>query len=166
VSARVHHPDVTRRLKGSTRLLFREIGSLEAVGEICGVGQSQAGRYQSAEAPDVITADKIALLESQDGVRPRITETLAALAGCVLMRLPKAGGDGVWIGRLGELAREAGTLMSALGRALEDGAITAEEIERLHLRADVSALQSTLAGIDKALEEITRAKLPGPLQRR
>jgi hypothetical protein len=102
-------------------------------------------------------------------VRPRITETLAALAMAERADAPAARppATGAWIGKPGRArARGRHADEPALGRALEDGAITAEEIERLHLRADVSALQSTLAGIDKALEEITRAKLPGPLQRR
>jgi hypothetical protein len=155
VTARIHS-SVIARLKGATRLLFRELGSLEAVAEIIGVSHSQAGRYQSAEAPDVITVDKVALLEAQDGVRPRVTEALAAINGNTLLRLPQVAGNGAWAGRLGELAREAGTLMAGLGRALEDGTITPEEIGRLAIRNDVAALQSTLAGIDKALDEIQR----------
>jgi hypothetical protein len=164
VRARIH-PAVTDQIKGATRLLFREVGSIEAAAEICGASESQLQRYQSAGAPDVITADKIAVLEAQDGVRPRVTEALAALGGNVLLRLPRVESTGAWAGKLGELAREAGGLMQGLGRALEDGAITAEEIGRLRLRNDVSALQSTLAGIDRALEEIAKASLPAPLRR-
>jgi hypothetical protein len=160
VTARIQ-PAALARIKGATRLLFRELGSLEAVAEICGVSHSQAGRYQSLEAPDVIAADKIAVLEAQDGVRPRLTEALAALNGNVLLRLPQVPGAGAWAGKLGELAREAGTLMTGLGRALEDGAITAEEITRLGIRTDVGALQSTLAGMDRALEEIQRGRAAG-----
>jgi hypothetical protein len=168
VTARIH-PAVLARIKGATRLLFRELGSLDAAAEICGASTSQLGRYQNLDETDVITADKIAVLEAQDGVRPRVTEALAAINGNILLRCPQLPGAGAWAGRLGELAREAGTLMAGLGRALEDGAISADEIGRLNLRADVAALHSTLAGIDKALDEIIQAAgptLPAPLQRR
>ena len=47
-------------------------------------------------------------------------------------------------------------LAAGLGTALADGNITADEIALLALRGEVAALQSTLAGIDRALEEIER----------
>ena len=82
-----HQGPAFRRIKGATRIAFHDFGSLEAVAEVLGISHSQAGRYQQVDAPDVITADKIAILESQDGVRPRITQELAAINGNVLLQL-------------------------------------------------------------------------------
>lgn len=156
MTGRIHQGVAWGRIKGATRMLFSEFGSLEAVAEILGISRSQAGRYQLADAADVITADKIAILEGQDGVRPYITQALAAINGHMLVPKPEAGGDAVWGGRLGGLALEAGALMQGLGRALSDGTITPEEVGRLGLRTDVATLQSTLASIDQALEQIQR----------
>ena len=139
-------------------MVVRDLGSLEAAAEISGVSHSQLGRYQHVDAPDMIPADKIALLEGQAGVRPHITQTLAAINRHILVPAPPADGDGVWIGRLGELAREAGELMAGLGNALADGAITAREVQALGLRAEVAELQSTLSGIDRALAAIERGE--------
>lgn len=155
MTARIQSP-ATVRIKGATRLLFRECGGLEAVALIAGISPSQAGRYQNVNEPDVITADKIAALECEPGVRPRLTEILAASCGCVLTPLAAALSDGAWGGRLGELAREFGAIATNIGLALEDGEITGDEVARLGLRANVAALSTTLAGIDRALEEIER----------
>lgn len=147
----------TARLKGATRQLFRQFGSLEAVSELLGVSHAQAGRYQHIDAPDVITVDRAALLEAQEGVTPHVTRTMAALNGHILVAMPTATGAGAWAAHLAATAREAGDVISRLGEALaDDGTVTPDEARKLIV--DVEQAVSVLSSVRHALNELmTRA---------
>lgn len=141
---------VQQRLKGATRQLFRQFGSLEAVAAVIGVSHAQAGRYQHVDAPDMISVDKAALLESQDGVDPHITRTMAAVNGHVLVALPRVHADGAWAKHLADTARKAGDVLSQLGEALaNDGDVSAAEAARV--LPDVEQAISVLSGVQAAL---------------
>jgi hypothetical protein len=146
------------RLKGATRQLFGEYGSLEAVAKEIGISHSQAGRYQDVRAPDVISIDKVALLESADGVRPHVTRTLAALNGHVLVAMPKVPADGKWSAHLAATAKEAGDVLSRLGEALaNDGTVSAAEAAKL--LPEVEQAISVLSGVKAALEDMLQPRL-------
>lgn len=142
-------------LKAGTRLLISEIGTVDASAEFADKSKSQMHRYQSVTDPDFMTIDTVAVLEGQAGVTPHVTRALAAANHHILVACPAlAAKDGPWVRQLGDLAREAGELMSKLGTALADGKITRAEIEKLQLRLDVAGLQSVLANINFGLELI------------
>lgn len=147
------------RLKGATRLLFRQVGSLEAVAHIASVSHGHAGRYQLAESPDFITIEKVAALESQEGVFPHVTQALAALSGHVLVPRPVITGDGMWAAHLAHTAKEAGDLLSGLGIALaNDGAVSAAEAAAL--MPEVDQALSAITALRQELERVLKAAEP------
>lgn len=150
--------DAAARIKGATRQLFGQFGSLDAVAACLGLSHSQVGRYQDVRAPDVITADKIALLESQDNVDPHITRTLAALNGHILVAMPKVPADGKWAKHLADIAKEAGEVISRLGESMaNDGTVSADEARRL--LPDVAEAMGKLSAVQAALEDLVQPKL-------
>lgn len=141
------------QLKGATRLLIRDVGTVEAAAAICQVGHSIVGRYQHVDAPEFITIDKVAVLESQDGVYPHVTQALAAAAGHILVARPKVPADGIAAAHLAAVAKEAGDVLSRFGTSLAgDGAIDAGEARKLIAEVDqalgaLTALRAWLDGI-------------------
>ncbi len=143
------------RIKGATRLAFRQFGSLDAVAEILGRGHAQVGRYQDVNSPDVITADQIAVLESQDGVSPHITRTLAALNGHILVAMPKVRPEGKWAKSLADIAKETGEVLARLGNALaDDGTVSVREARELlpEIEQALSALSSARSALEEQLQ--------------
>lgn len=152
------------RLKGATRLLFRDVGSLEAVAKIAGVGHSQAGRYQHADMPDFITIDKVVALESCEGVFPHVTQALASVSGHILVARPTFEGEGVWTAHMAATAQRAGALLSDFGLALQgDGTVDKREAEKLLVDVDqaMGALMSLRAALEKEAGTTPDTKPPG-----
>lgn len=143
---------IQARLKGATRLLFRQVGSLEAVAAIAGVSHGHAGRYQHADAPDFITIERVVALESQEGVFPHVTQAMAAASGHILVARPTVHGEGKWASLMASTVKETGELLSAFGSALlDDGTVSVAEAEKLIAEADQAA--SALASLRAALEQ-------------
>lgn len=150
---------IQARLKGATRLLFRQIGSLDAVAEIAKVSHGHAGRYQHADTPDFITIERVVALESQEGVFPHVTQALAAASGHVLVPRPTVHGDAKWNLHMAATAKEAGELLSVFASALQDdGTVSAAEAEKLIVEVDQAT--SALAALRAALEERARPSEP------
>lgn len=144
------------RLKGATRLLFSQIGSLDAVAKFAGVSHGHAGRYQHADTPDFITIERVVALESQDGVYPHVTQAMAALSGHILVPRPTVHGDAKWNLHMAATAKEAGELLSVFASALQDdGTVNASEAEKLLVEVDQAA--TALAALRAALEQRARS---------
>jgi hypothetical protein len=147
-------PGDIERLKGATRLAVHDAGGVEAAGSLLDLSHVHVSRYQNAnEAATFISIDRVAALESLDGVRPHITTALAEIAGCILIPRPRVPADGKWSRMLGEIGKDCGDTIAAVAEALsDDGAISANEIRSLHLREKVKEAIRTLTSLDAALE--------------
>lgn len=143
---------IRARLKGATRLLFHDMGGLEASAALLNLSVSQVGRYQHASQDDFITIAGAAVLESQHGVGPHVTQALAAINGSILVPRPPMDGDGRWVSHLAATVKETGEFMSTFGSALaNDGTVSPEEALRLIQEADqaLSALMAVRSELER-----------------
>jgi hypothetical protein len=141
------------RLKGATRLLVRDVGGVEAAGALLGISHVHVSRFQLAQDPHFISIDRVLSLEALDGVAPRVTAALADMNGHVLIAKPKIPVDGKWGGLLGEIAKDCGAAVAAVGEALsDDGAITGDEIRRLQLKEKIDEAIKALLEMGEALK--------------
>lgn len=140
------------RLKGATRLLIRDVGGIEAAADILGMGHSQVGRYQQAQSSDFMSVLSAATLESQDGVRPHMSQAMAAIGKHILVPRPNVDGDAKWTMHLAATAKEAGDFLSGFGQALgNDGRIG--PAEALALLPEVDQALSALMAVRRELEK-------------
>ncbi len=148
------------RLKGATRLVIHEIGGLEACAVLTGLSVSQLGRCQNVNEPDFISITNALLLEAQTGVRPHITQAMAALGGHILVPLPPVNATATpWGARLASMVKEVGEALSGFGGSLaDDGQVTAAEAARL--LPEVDQALSELMALRAELERQTG--LPAP----
>lgn len=140
------------RLKGATRLLINDLGGLEASAALLKLSVSQLGRYQHIDADDFMTVASVAALEAHAGVRPHVTQALAAINGHILVPRPHADGDGKWVAHLASTVKETGEFLAVFGAALsDDGAVTAAEALRLIAEADqaLSALMAVRTELER-----------------
>ena len=137
------------KLKAAFRRLAKRCGGLEAASMITRVHMARLGRYGTPHDPDFAGID-VALDLELDAGEPLVTAAMAALNGCILIPIPRATGDTRWLRRLSETARETGEAVAALGEALADGEITADEAPAL--RAEVADAIRALARVDAALK--------------
>jgi Phage regulatory protein CII (CP76) len=151
---RPHGTRVYLQLKAAARGLVKKAGGQESAAAITRAGHQTLSRYGLPDDPSFMPVDVVADLEADVGA-PEITRVLADLAGYLLVAKPPSGGrDPTWIARLSALAKESGEVISALGQALGDGAITPEEIRDQNLRREVREASEVLASIDAALKRI------------
>jgi hypothetical protein len=151
---RPHGGAVYLRLKAAVRKLVKTAGGQESAATITRASHASLSRYGMPDDPNFMPIDIVADLEADVGA-PEVTRMLADLAGYLLVaKPPVAGGDPAWVARLSALAKESGEAISAIGQALEDGAVTPEEIRDLSLRKELRDAMEALASIDHALVEI------------
>jgi len=142
------------RLKAAARALVKKAGGQESAAMVTRASHQTLSRYGLPDDATFMPVDVVADLEADVGA-PVITRVLADLAGCLLIAKPAGDGtDPVWIARLSRLAKESGEAIAAIGHALEDGAITPEEIRDQRLRDEVREAAEALAAVDLALARI------------
>ena len=139
------------KLKAAMKRLVTLCGGTRECHDINGdVRHQRYSEWASPKHPDAFpTARAIADLESF-AEQPVITEALAGLLGYVLVKLPDPGERQSLSKGLGRVARECGDVISALGKALEDGKVDPDE--RKKLRIEIREAQTVLAEIDFLLE--------------
>lgn len=123
--------DAERRgLKTGFRALVHGCGGLEAAAAATRVAKTVlALGYDHAAADRFPAVDVVADLERAAG-EPILTQLLAAMQGYALARIePVAGCELRAIANVGERSSE---VFAAFGRAMADGAITAEERALIH----------------------------------
>jgi hypothetical protein len=165
VSAPSVSPAQAQRLKGATRALIAAAGGVDGVAATLGIGHSQVSRYQTLNDAAIIPIDKVAALEALDGVPPHVTRALAGLSGHVLVELPRGAGAGQLIQTCGELAREIGDVMAALGQALaDDGQVSVRERDGLEMLTNLDQAAGKLATLRTMLVKLSEQNLPPALR--
>lgn len=143
------------RLKAKTRALVKACGGQEAAASLSRIVSHQAyGRYGRPHEAEFAPIDVIADLEADVG-DPIVTRELAALAGFTLVPVPAAGADPGWIADLSATMRATGQTIDGIGEALaDDGRVTPDEIDRLHLLDEVQKAQGALANLQALLRAV------------
>lgn len=142
--------DAWLMIKGATRRCVKLAGYGNIVAMDLGVSESLLSRWQHPDYEEVIRSDLIPVLEKLAGCR-LITDTLARMHGCVLV---KESGDTPGKPDLSDLLGLIGKsseLTSTLSAALEDDIVTAHETRNVlagidQLRRELHAIESKLRG--------------------
>ncbi len=135
-----------RGLKTGFRALVARCGGLEASAAVTRLHKTQLAQAYDPQAQDRFPAiDVVADMERAAG-EPVITKLLAAMHGMALVHVEPISGCAMRaIANVGEHASE---VFAAFGRAMADGAITAQERETLKREMlDLVAVASEAAAI-------------------
>lgn len=161
--ARLFSGAVYLALKSAVRRSTKLAGGQESVASVTRVrSHVSIGRYGRPQDAEHCPIDVAVDIDAEAGA-PLITRAMADALGYVLIAKPPANADAEWVRHLGAIAQQAGEAMAKLGEAVsDDGAIDAEEIRTLGLRAAIREAMEALAGADAALREIedTASGLP------
>jgi len=135
------------RLKTAFRDLVKAIGTQQKCAERTRVDQTTISNYGSTDTRNDETfapIDVIADLEADVG--PVVTRELAALAHHALVPLPEVLRSRNPIGRItGEAMKETADVFIRMGKALDDGTITA--IEGKHLDREIDEAVTKLLAL-------------------
>lgn len=145
------------RLKAAWRQLVKRFGGVDAAGLVVGRDRSQISRWGSPGEAAQPTLEAIARLEREVG--PVVTQELARQSRHLLIPMPPATGDPLWLNHLSHITSRTSSVVSNLSLALAGhvengvaGTITADESRALHLRDQVREAMVHLAALDRALE--------------
>jgi hypothetical protein len=143
------------RLKAATRELTKAAGGQEAAAAVSRLkSHVTIGRYGRIQDAEFAPIDVVADLEAEIGEAP-VTRALAALAGLIVIPVPRVEGEAPVTRRLGAMARETGEAVARVGEALaDDGRVTPGDVSRLRLREEIREAMEALAGMDKLLAAI------------
>ncbi len=136
------HPRDYAALKTATRGLVDSLGGVEAASTVLsGYSIGRISEAMSLHHPDrLLRLDLVADLEAV-APQPLVSATMARLAGCVLLPLPKRAGSES--DALAAVLRGAGVVGGRVADALGDGRIT--DAERGRLAEDLDALARAVA---------------------
>lgn len=119
----------TMALKAAERRLVGRCGGQQACTLLPGMRLKRHQTFNDFGNPDLadrhMPADVIAALERDGG--PEVTRTLAELAGCLLIQLPKVEAGDLLSREAGASAVQFGKMMTDFGAAIEDGTINGRE---------------------------------------
>lgn len=118
-------------LKKATKRALRAAGGGASFQHATRVAEAQLSRYAGDSYPDFMPID-IALDCDLDAGSPVIAASLAVIQGYRLVREPAAGAGAATMTDLAAVVRETADVTTALIGALEDGAVTPAEAERLN----------------------------------
>lgn len=136
-----------RLLKSSTRTLLGMIGDRVAPVACRIKSSSQLAAYGNPNTDSFAPVDVIAALENVAG-EPLITETLAGLAGCNLVRrIESSPTVADWHSALAEAVKETDDVIQRVLRALPNG-VSAAEIRAGEIRREIAEAQQRLAHLD------------------
>lgn len=157
--ARPHREADYLALKGATRRLVEACGGVESAAAVTRTGFQVLSKYGLPKEAVFVPVDVVADLEADAG-EPLVTRALAALAGHVLVPLPRGEpGKGRWYRHISEVAQDAAAVVQRLGEALEDdGDVSRTEARALALREHVRHAIAELATLDQALADLERAE--------
>jgi hypothetical protein len=130
----------SRAIKVAFRLLVEDVGGVEAASAALGYPPgriSEAYALHTQRAPRVDHARRLEALADN----PRVTATLARLAGCTLLPQPRLSGDAGLA--IAAVLRGAGELGGRAATAMGDGVV--DDAERAGLVDQIGALQRALA---------------------
>lgn len=137
------------RIKAATRDLVKLCGGTVRAGVIAGMSKTAMGRYENANAPDIIGIAAALALEAECGQSP-VTSAMAELHGCQLQPLmTDAEAAARAFAGAAEALRAASDLMATTAEAAADGKLTPAEAERMD--RDASTLDGALAPLRQTL---------------
>ncbi|WEK04539.1 MAG: hypothetical protein P0Y65_20580 [Candidatus Devosia phytovorans] len=145
---RRHRADFYRALKTDFGLLVDEIGTQSQAAELTRVDQQALSSYENRNRPEFAPIDVVADLLDKAGTT-HVVRMLADVIGAIVVPLPRNTGPMVVVEGAGQMAQALGKAMVAIGTALADGKITAEEAEII-----IPKLQSIILSAHSLIRQI------------
>lgn len=146
----VTHAKPELELKVATRDLVRAVGGTDGAGETCGARQQRMSDCGNRHTADFLRLDEVAKLEDV-APAPLVTLTLARRQGFELVPArSRAVPERLWGQYVARLMKEAGDVMSGLGKALESGD-DVDQAEAGGLLAEVDELVALAVEMREAL---------------